>query len=165
VECRPAILAYAYVCSRDLTLAEDIVQETLLIAFKKRDQYFPEADFKSWLISIARNVWFRERDRRQLADRTTRFIEENAHLLFGQEEYSEEHWEKEKQTLGQCLQKLGEVDRDLIQAHFHRDLSYLQIAGQAQRTLSWVKVRMFRARLTLLRCVRLGLAKGAKEGI
>ena len=45
---RRAILAYAYTCSRDMHLAEDIVQETLLVAHKKRDQYFPEADFGAW---------------------------------------------------------------------------------------------------------------------
>ena len=162
---RPAILAYAYTCSRDLSVAEDIVQETLLTAFKKRDHYFPEADFKGWLISIARNVWFRERDRRQMADRTTRLIEENAALLFSQENVSEERWERERRALTGCLQKLPEADRQIIHAHFTQNHGYLQISGMMKRSLSWVKVRMFRARTTLLQCVRLTLARENREGV
>jgi RNA polymerase sigma-70 factor (ECF subfamily) len=163
-EARPAILAYAYTCARDLTVAEDIAQETLLIAFKKRDQYFPEADFKGWLISIARNVWFRERDRRQMADRTTRLIEENAALWFSQENYSEERWERERRALAGCLQKLGDADRQIIHAHFTQNHGYLQISESMKRSLSWVKVRMFRARTTLHQCVRLTLERESREG-
>jgi RNA polymerase sigma-70 factor (ECF subfamily) len=163
-EVRPAILGYAYTCARDLSVAEDIVQETLLIAFKKRDQYFPEADFKGWLISIARNVWFRERDRRQMADRTTRLIEENAALLFSQESSSEEHWESERRALTGCLQKLDEADQQIIHAHFTENHGYLKISASMKRSLPWVKVRMFRARTALLQCVRLTLAKETREG-
>ena len=50
-EHRRDLLYYAFTCSRDLALAEDIVQEALVIAVNKREFYFPEADLKAWLIS------------------------------------------------------------------------------------------------------------------
>src|SRR5436190_19518019 len=81
-EHRRAILSYAFLCCRDLSAAEDIVQETLTIAFEKRDQYFAEASFGGWLISIARNVWFRERIRRRPQSLTSTFIDEHATLIF-----------------------------------------------------------------------------------
>jgi RNA polymerase sigma-70 factor (ECF subfamily) len=160
---RPAVLAYAYTCSRRLDVAEDIAQETLLIAFRKRDQYFPEADFKSWLISIARNLWFRERERLQMGERTSRYIEENAQLIFGGDEYDEKRWEQECGALSGCLEKLQKVDREIIQAHFTQDLTYDQIAQDMNQSLSWVKVRMFRARATLLQCVRGALLRAGRE--
>jgi RNA polymerase sigma-70 factor (ECF subfamily) len=154
-EHRRALTAYAFTCCRDLSLAEDIVQETILIAFQKRDQYFPEAEFGGWLISIARHVWFRERDRRRIVHDASRVIHDNASLLFAREDYGEDAWERERAALQGCLGKLGDVDRELIRAHFTEQLKYDEIAGLMQRTLTWVKVRMFRARMSLLECVRL----------
>jgi RNA polymerase sigma factor (sigma-70 family) len=43
----------AYSLLDDAATAEDIVQETLLIALNKIDQYEPGTDLKSWLCQIA----------------------------------------------------------------------------------------------------------------
>jgi len=158
---RRQVLAYAFMCCRDLHLAEDIVQEALTIAFRKREQYFPEADFGAWLISIARNVWYRERERRGLEARAARFIEANASLLFDEERYSDARWEEERRALVDCLRKLDGQDRGLLEAHFQRGLRYAEIGRSLGRTVAWVKVRMFRVRAALLQCVRLSLG-GAK---
>lgn len=162
-EHRRAVLAYVYLCCRDLHLAEDIVQETLVIAFQKRDQYFPEADFGAWLISIARNIWYRERERRGLAARAARFIEEKAALLFEKDRYAADRWEVERRALADCLRKLGGDDRGLLEAHFRRGLKYPQIAHAVGRTVAWVKVRMFRIRSALLQCMRLSLGKAESD--
>src|SRR5579863_3477609 len=92
-EHRKAVLSYAYLCSKDLELSEDIVQDTMTIALEKRDQYFPEASFGGWLISIARNLWFRERERRRLDARATAFLDENATYLFDEGSYAQRAWE------------------------------------------------------------------------
>ena len=160
---RRAVLGYAYTCSRSLDVAEDIVQETLTIAFQKREQYFPEADFGGWLTSIARHVWFRERDRRRLSAQATRYLDDNAPLLFDAEHFSEDRWDEEREALGRCLQKLSDVDRSIIQAHFEKDRKYAAIAQTMQRTVNWVKIRMFRARSALLECVRLSV--GGDEAV
>jgi RNA polymerase sigma-70 factor (ECF subfamily) len=153
-EHRRALLAYAYTCSGDLGTAEDVVQETMLIALEKRERYFPEADFAAWLISIARNVWLRECERRKIAHRTSRFIMDNASMLFDRERYSDERWERERRALAACLEELSETDRSVIRAHFSAKKRYAGIAEAMNRTVSWVKVRMFRARAALLDCVR-----------
>jgi RNA polymerase sigma-70 factor (ECF subfamily) len=161
-ENRRAVLSYAFLCCRDLNAAEDIVQDTLTIAFEKRDQYFAEANFGGWLISIARNVWFRERDRRRLQSRPAAFIDENATVLFDEAAYVDSAWEQESRALQGCLKKLHPTDQDLIRAHFSEKKKYAEIADAQERTVSWVKVRMHRARLALLDCVR--LAVGVREG-
>lgn len=162
-ENRKAVLSYAYLSCRDLDLAEDIVQETLTIAFEKREQYFAEASFPGWLISIARNVWFRERDRRRLGSRPAAFIDEHAASLFDEAAPGDRAWEEESRALQGCLQKLNSTDRDLIRAHFTENQKYAQIADRRDRSLSWVKVRMHRARLALLECVRMALDRREPE--
>jgi RNA polymerase sigma-70 factor (ECF subfamily) len=159
-ENRRAVLSYAYNCSRDWDAAEDIVQETLTIAFEKRDQYFPEANFGGWLISIARNVWFRERDRRRLRTPATSFIDDNAAYLFDEAAYQDSAWAEESRALQGCLKKLNATDQELIRAHFSEHKKYAEIAEARERTVSWVKVRMHRARIALLDCVRLALGTG-----
>ncbi|HEX6939475.1 MAG TPA: sigma-70 family RNA polymerase sigma factor [Longimicrobiales bacterium] len=43
--------------------AEDLVQETFLRAFRSWDQYTPGTRAKSWLFTICRNVFLRQRER------------------------------------------------------------------------------------------------------
>lgn len=43
--------------------AEDLVQETFLRAFRAWDQYTPGTRAKSWLFTICRNAYLRERER------------------------------------------------------------------------------------------------------
>ena len=161
---RQSLLAYAYTCARDLHVAEDIVQEALLIALRKREHYFPDADFGAWLIAIARNVWFRERERRQIADRASRYLHDHASQFFDQADYEPAVWDRERQALRGCLGKLADDDRELISDHFSGGLTYQQIAERMQRTLSWVKVRMFRMRAALLDCVHQSLRRAADPG-
>ncbi len=157
-ETQRATLAYAYVCCGDLNLAEDIVQETLLIAFQKRDQYFAESNFSIWLLSIARNVWYRERQRRRLSPRATSYIDDNAALLFNERAYEDAAWTEESEALRGCLRKLCPADQTLIEAHFSGNKKYAEMASALKRTLAWVKMRMHRARIALLECVRLSVA-------
>lgn len=43
--------------------AEDLVQETFLRAYRAREQYQPGTKAKSWLFTICRNVFLRQRER------------------------------------------------------------------------------------------------------
>lgn len=48
--------------------AEDLVQETFLRAFRSWEQYTPGTQCKSWLFTICRNVFLRQRERGQRHD-------------------------------------------------------------------------------------------------
>jgi RNA polymerase sigma-70 factor, ECF subfamily len=156
---RPGLYAYALTCARDHHVAEDIVQETLLIATRKRGNWSVESDFGLWLVSIARNVWFRERERAGGARRrmVPQPVEELAIELV---DIPAGEWDREAAALRRCMSGLEETDRTLLQRHFTAGEEYETIASVMGRTLSWVKVRMHRLRKALLGCVqrRLGEA-------
>lgn len=158
-ENRRAVLAYAYTCSRDMDLAEDIVQETCLTALRKKDSYMPDANFTSWLISIARFIWFREREKRGIRDRAMKYLEDNAEELFTKDLYEEQKWQSEKKALTECMKKLPLSDRKIIDSHFIHLMKYEDIAKQMQRTLTWVKVRMHRLREALRKCIHGSLSE------
>jgi len=162
---RRAVLAYAYTCCADLSLADDIVQEAMLIAFEKREHYFREADFNAWLISIARNVWFRERERLARRCKPLDFVEKNAASFFAPEGYEEERWKEERAVLRRCIRKLDDTDRRLITTHLTGNMKYAELAARMKQTLSWVKVRIFRAKKQLLRCVKLAMNGVVRETV
>src|SRR5262245_52690545 len=50
----PMLFAYSRAIVGDYHAAEDVVQETVQIAFRKLNYLIPEADFAGWLKAIAR---------------------------------------------------------------------------------------------------------------
>ena len=58
---------YFYKQCYDRTLAQDLVQETFLRILKSRDRYRPEAKFKTFLFTVARNLWIDQHRSRKAA--------------------------------------------------------------------------------------------------
>jgi RNA polymerase sigma-70 factor (ECF subfamily) len=63
---RPDLFRFAFWLSRDRTLAEDIVQETLLRAWRARNELRDERALKAWLCTIARREHARLYERKRL---------------------------------------------------------------------------------------------------
>ena len=61
----PGLYRYAYWLCRDRALAEDLVQETLLRAWRSLDSLREEAAARRWLITILRNEFMREMGKRR----------------------------------------------------------------------------------------------------
>lgn len=61
----PALYRYAWWLCRDRALADDLVQETLLRAWRSLDQLREEAATRQWLITILRREFARELSRRK----------------------------------------------------------------------------------------------------
>jgi RNA polymerase sigma-70 factor, ECF subfamily len=55
---RPELHRYAVNLTRNSPDAEDLVQDTMLKAFKAYDKLRPETFVKAWLFTILRNTWF-----------------------------------------------------------------------------------------------------------
>ena len=56
VDVIPALRAFARLLCRDPTLAEDLVQETLLKGWANRDRFVPGTNLRSWLFTILKNT-------------------------------------------------------------------------------------------------------------
>lgn len=61
----PGLYRYAWWLCRDRALADDLVQETLLRAWRSLDQLRDEAATRQWLITILRREFARELSRRK----------------------------------------------------------------------------------------------------
>src|SRR5579859_7295792 len=56
----PHLLAFAQMMARDRVLAEDLVQDTVVLALANRPQYRPGTNLRAWLTVILRNRFFNE---------------------------------------------------------------------------------------------------------
>ncbi len=63
---RPELFRFAFWLSRDRTLAEDIVQETLLRAWRAQDELRDEKAMRAWLCTIVRREHARLYERKRL---------------------------------------------------------------------------------------------------
>src|SRR6202030_770304 len=63
---RPDLLRFAFWLSRDRALAEDVVQESMLRAWKAQDTLLDENAAKPWLLTIIRREYARTFERKRL---------------------------------------------------------------------------------------------------
>ena len=61
---------YFYKQCYDRTFAQDLVQETFLRILRSAHRYRPEAKFKTFLFTVARNLWIDQHRSRKAAPRT-----------------------------------------------------------------------------------------------
>jgi RNA polymerase sigma-70 factor (ECF subfamily) len=70
VEHLPSLRAFALSLCRDATLADDLVQNTLLKAWSKFDQFVPGTNLRAWMFTILRNGFYsgQRKRSREVAD-------------------------------------------------------------------------------------------------
>jgi len=61
---------YFYKQCYDRALAQDLVQETFLRILRSADRYRPEARFRTYLFTVARNLWIDQHRSRKAAPKT-----------------------------------------------------------------------------------------------
>ena len=59
LDCLPDVARFARSLTRDVTQAEDLVQETFLRAYAGYDSFRAGSDVRRWLFSICHHAWLR----------------------------------------------------------------------------------------------------------
>jgi RNA polymerase sigma-70 factor (ECF subfamily) len=131
-------------------LAEDVVQESLLLAFKALPSIEEPDKFASWLYAITRHAAYRvsQRSRQERAQRVeldTALLENSAALAqpFKPLESSETTWVRTG------LETLDEDYRLLLQLRFYDEMPLKRIAVFLDLPLTTVKWRLLRAKQLL----------------
>ena len=140
--------------------AEEILQETNLIIWRKCEEFRPGTNFLAWSSQIARYevLKFLERRRRDRIQFSAEFIEQIA------EEAVRESAELDsrRQALAICLSKLRPKDRELIDMRYAPGSNGLSIAQTLDRPVNSIYQSLARIRRTLLECVTRRLAAEAR---
>ena len=140
---RPDLLRFAFWLSRDLALAEDVVQETMLRAWKARDSLKSESAAKPWLLTIIRREYARTFERKRLA---TVDVDE---LIAREEPMLAAAHDQDLAELRAALFKLPEEYREPLVLQVLMGYSTTEIAAELGLSTGAVLTRLFRARKRL----------------
>ncbi|MBO0809216.1 MAG: RNA polymerase sigma factor [Actinobacteria bacterium] len=138
----PAIYRLAVSIVRDPALAEDVAQETFIMAWRRRDTYRGIAPLRHWLLRIAHNV----------AVSTLRSLREEARdpaTLPGGHAEGVESTVENRMAVEEALSLLDPLSRSIVVLREMEGLSYAEIGQILGVALPTVKTRLFRARATL----------------
>jgi RNA polymerase sigma-70 factor (ECF subfamily) len=134
-------ICYAY-CN-NYAIAEDLMQESFLLAWKNLSQFKANASFKSWLIRITINrclAWVRKTGTNSSSINIVETIPAAESSSF------------EFESLYNCIAKLSEIDRIMISLHLE-NYTYKEIAEMLELTESNVGVRFHRIKNKLKDCI------------
>ena len=149
---RPDLLRFAWWLGRDRGLAEDVVQESLLRAWKSFDSLADEGKARAWLLTIVRRELARsfEKKRPELADVDALVAAESAMLAAPEDERVLE--------MRNAIFRLDEEYREPLVLQVLLGYSTQEIADLMGMRQGAVLTRLFRARARLRE--QLGLAEG-----
>lgn len=140
---RPDLLRFAFWLSRDLALAEDVVQESMLRAWKAQDSLLDEAAAKPWFLTIIRREYARSFERKRFA---TVDIDE---LIAKEEPMLAAAQDQDLAELRAALFKLPEEYREPLVLQVLMGCSTSEIAAQLKLSNAAVLTRLFRGRKRL----------------
>lgn len=151
---QPELLRFAFWLARDRALAEDVVQEAMLRAWKSLESLDEPGKAKQWMLTIVRREYARtfERKRPEVAD-LDELVASEAGALAADEDPA-------VSDMREALFRLEPDYREPLVLQVMVGLSTAEIAGQLGLSQGAVLTRLFRARQKLRR--ELGLA-GAED--
>ena len=133
----------AYMMTRDRPLAEDLVQEALLLAWRNIASFQMGTNLKAWLLRILVNRTISEQRKKRV---TQIELEEGAAAVPDTDPGEEMVLRKEeRERIRRCLETLPLEQRQAVVLRYYADLTGPEIAG----TLGWregtVRSRLHRA--------------------
>jgi RNA polymerase sigma-70 factor, ECF subfamily len=140
---RPDLLRFAFWLCRDRALAEDVVQETMMRAWKAQDSLQDETAAKPWLLTIIRREYARTFERK-------RFVTVDVDELVAREEpMLAAAEEQELAEMRAAIFKLPQDYREPLVMQVLMGYSTAEIADELNLSGAAVLTRLFRARKQL----------------
>lgn len=151
-ELRPALKGYVLSLLPQSDVCDDVVQETCLFLWEKRDEFPEIRDFKAWAFKTA---WFKALSaRRDLQRRKYVTLSEDVlQRIAGAAEEQAAGTDHRIEDLRQCLASLPEKDLELLRLKYSRGLSLAVHARQLGWQPNRLQKAISRLRLVLRHCI------------
>jgi RNA polymerase sigma-70 factor, ECF subfamily len=160
----PRVFATARRYARRESEVEDIVQEVWLKSYQKLASFRGDAPFEHWLMRLAVRICYdflrgHQRNREMAFSELTQPEEDWLDRFVTQPEQASEHADAARQLVERILEQLSPPARLIITLLEIEDRSVKEIAELTGWSVPLVKVRAFRARAEMKKC----LAKRVKD--
>ena len=126
--------------------AEDLLQDTYLKLWTKRDDLPPDAQTEAYLITLMRNLY---RDQRRLK---SNIVHETYEPDKSYEPYEEEEEDLDNRAeLQELIEKLPDKQRAVMKAHIVEDKTYEEIERDTGLSNGNIRVIISRAKQTIIK--------------
>jgi RNA polymerase sigma-70 factor (ECF subfamily) len=132
--------------------AEDVLQQTNLVLWRKFDEYRPGTNFFAWACQITRYEVLKYRERRARAAKLLDpdVFDQLADVAIDHVEHLDEF---HRLALLDCMQRLSPADRDLMRRRYAEAAEVRAIAADMNRSPNAVSKSLGRIRRLLLDCI------------
>lgn len=135
--------------------ADDAIQETYLLLWRKFNQFEPGTDFTRWACTVAFKVARRVHERRRASQKfmgiafSDELMTDIRHIQEGNFEYLE----LRREQLRHCLEQLSPSDASILHAYYSEGRGVGQIAEQRRQSDRSIYRQLEKIRVALYRCV------------
>ena len=140
----PHLRAFARMLAQDRTLADDLVQETVVRALSHAHQFQPGTNLKAWLTTILRNAYFTEKRSQGRVAQLGAEVARGVGVASGGQE-----WHLRMRDFEGAFNTLPAVQREALVLVGASGFSYEQAANMVGCAVGTMKSRVSRARLQL----------------
>lgn len=154
------LMSYLRAAGCDDALAEDVWQETMIVAWRKLAEFDRSKPFAPWLRGIAARVLLAQRrwvGRGRLDDDVA--LEYLSQRMEHVQQLSGDTLDEKLDALRDCVARLPASDRQCIELRFRDDLKPAAMSEHIGVALETVKKRLVRAKQRLLDCMELKLSE------
>jgi RNA polymerase sigma-70 factor (ECF subfamily) len=144
---RPVLYRIAYAWCHDVSLADDLVQETLSKAWSQRAQLRDEQALKPWMVAIMNRCWLDHlRSRREYED-----VDDLSDVLESSGDTPEQQCDREKviACVRAAVARLPLGQRQVLTLVDLEEFGYAEVAGILDIPVGTVMSRLSRARAAL----------------
>jgi RNA polymerase sigma-70 factor (ECF subfamily) len=131
--------------------AEDVLQETAQVIWKKFDQYDQERPFLPWARKFAYFEVLRHRKKQSI--RFKYFSDELVENMAVEREEQDEMLDAGREALAGCMAKLDDTSSELLLDRFSRGIALKELAARQGRSANSLYLVMHRIRQRLVECV------------
>ena len=136
---------------------EDLVQETLLEAWRGRDRFRGDAALLTWVLAIAKNRVRLRRRERGIEGEAERAVRAIAALETELLPADLAHGEEMKRSVRRALERIGEPYAEVLVRRYYEGLSIRAIAERMGETEKAVESRLHRAKEAFRDCLKQGV--------
>ena len=146
-----SVANYVHALVRDRPAAEDVLQETALLAFRKFPEYDAQRPFVAWVLGIAR---FKVMGLRRDAIRNRLVLDNEAMETFTEEWAQQSEGRAERvEALNDCIGQLANHARDVVRLRYFDNRTAEEIAGKLGANSGTIRVTLQRIRAQLRECI------------
>jgi RNA polymerase sigma-70 factor, ECF subfamily len=149
--CQRRVFLYVLGLTANPADAEEILQETNLVLWRKFDDFEPGTNFSRWATKIAYYEVLKFRKSR--AGQAVCFSNDFMESLAAEMDETSDTLDQRRNALNGCMEKLHPKDRDLILRRYQPDASTRGVAETLRRSVQGTRRSLQRIRAALLGCI------------